>query len=105
MSLFLKADKARLANLEIKRSPGEGGWEGISGSDFNIDTDWAEYYVTFTPALDYPDTAFIGVWVAQETGEIWMDGARLSEGEYSAAAAVEPAAKLTTTWGSLKSSH
>lgn len=104
-ALFLKADKARQASLEMKRSPSEGGWEGITGADFDITTQWAEYYTTFTPTKDYPDTAFFGVWIAQVTGEVWVDGCRLSEGEYSPAAAVEPASKLTTTWGSLKANR
>jgi hypothetical protein len=104
-SVFLKADKNRQASLEMKRSPGEGGWEGITSGDFDITTEWAEYHVTFVPAIDYPDTAFFGIWIAQETGEVWVDGLRLSEGEYSAAAAVEPAAKITTTWGGLKAAY
>jgi len=101
-SVFLKADKDRMASLEVKRSPSEGGWEGISEADFNIGTEWAEYHVTFVPGKDYPDTAFLGIWIAQETGEVWVDGIRLDLGEYSAAASVEPSSKLTTTWGSLK---
>ena len=104
-SVFLKADKDRQASLEVKRSPGEGGWEGITDGNFNIGTEWAEYHVTFVPTNDYPDTAFFGVWIAQETGEVWVDGARVSEGEYSAAAAVEPAAKGATTWGRLKAAY
>lgn len=66
---------------------------------------WDEYFVTFTPEKDYPDTAFFGIWIAQETGEVWIDGLRLSEGEYQAAAAVEPAAKAATTWGGLKAAY
>ena len=101
-SVFLKADKNRQASLEMKRSPSEGGWEGITSGNFDITPDWAEYFVTFTPTIDYPDTAFFGIWVAQEAGEVWIDGLRLTEGEYQAASAVEPASKVTTTWGSLK---
>jgi hypothetical protein len=104
-SVFLKADKDRQASLEIKRSPSEGGWEGITGADFDIGTEWAEYHVTFVPEKDYPDTAFFGIWIAQETGQVWVDGARLSEGEYSAAAAVKPAAKISTTWSALKAAY
>ena len=104
-AVFLKADKARLASLEIKRSPSEGGWEGITAADFNITTEWAEYYATFVPAKDYPDTAFLGIWIAQETGQVWVDGVRLSQGEYSAAAAVKPVAKAATTWGRLKAAY
>lgn len=104
-SVFLKADKNRQASLEVKRSPSEGGWEGITSGDFDITTEWAEYHVTFVPEKDYPDTAFFGIWIAQETGQVWVDGTRLSEGEYSAAAAVEPVAKITTTWGRLRAAH
>ena len=104
-AVFLKADKNRPASLEMKRSPSEGGWEGITSGDFDNTTDWAEYFVTFTPENDYPDTAFFGIWIAQETGEVWIDGLRLSKGEYSAASDVEPADKAATTWGSLKAAY
>lgn len=104
-SLFLKADKARKASIEFKRSPAAGAWEGISSMDFDITTNWAEYYLTFKPVKDYPDLAFLGIWIAQVTGQVWVDGVRLGKGEYSAASAIEPKAKITTLWGVMKVEH
>ncbi len=77
--IFLKADRARQVSLEVKRSPSidGGAWEGIANADFNVTTDWAEYSMIVVPKKNYPDTAFIGVYMAQEIGEVWVDGVRL----------------------------
>ena len=89
VSVFLKADRNRWATLELKRSPSLGDWEGIATKEVEITTEWAEYHLTFVPTKDYSGTAFFGIWMAHTTGEVWIDGARLSQGEYSEASAVD----------------
>ena len=109
VDFFAKADVNRIINLEMKRSPGLGDWEGISGQDINITTEWAEYFYTFTCLKDYDQGAFLGFWLGQVTGEVWIDGVRLYWGEKQdredtvPQISVDANGKLVTRWAAIKS--
>jgi len=106
-----KADAKRIIALEVKRSPGQGDWEGITEIDINITDEWAEYSHSFTPGKDYKQTAFLGFWLGQVKGEIWIDGVRLYEGkkqereEFVPPKSVEAEGKLIATWAAIKATH
>ena len=108
VDFFAKADVKRIINLELKRSPGQGDWEGIASQDITINEEWDEYFINFTPSKDYEGTAFLGFWVAQFKGEVWIDGVRLYEGkkqereEIVPKPSVESNGKLVNTWAAIK---
>jgi hypothetical protein len=86
-AVFLKADKARKATVEVKRSISKGdSYECIANRKFDIGTRWADYHVTFVPEKDFPYGACFTVTLGHGTGQVWVDGPRLSKGEYSASA-------------------
>ena len=111
IDFFAKADAKRVISLEMKRSPGLGGWEGITSGDINITDEWAEYSHTFTSAKDYDQGAFLGFWFGQVKGEVWIDGARIYWGEkqdreeQQPQKSVDANGKLTTQWGAIKVVH
>jgi len=111
VDFFAKADVKRIIAIEVKRSPGEGDWEGITASDITITDEWAEYSHAFTPAKDYKQTAFFGFWLGQVKGEVWIDGVRIYEGkkqereEWVIPKSVEAKGKLITIWAAIKASR
>jgi len=106
-----KADAKRVIALEMKRSPGQGDWEGITELDIIITDQWDEYSHSFTPARDYDQTAFLGFWLGQVKGEVWIDGVRLYEGKKQEREdlvppkSVEADGKLITIWAAIKATH
>jgi len=108
VDFFAKADAKRVIALELKRSPGQGDWEGIAEQDITINEEWAEYFINFTPANDYEGATFLGFWVAQFKGEVWIDSARLYEGkkqereDIAPQQSVESNGKLVNTWAAIK---
>jgi hypothetical protein len=111
VDFFAKADAKRIIAIEVKRSPGEGDWEGITSSDITITDEWAEYSHTFTPGKDYKQTAFFGFWLGQVKGEVWIDGVRLYEGKKQeredlvTPKSVDANGKLITRWAAIKAVH
>jgi hypothetical protein len=111
VDFFAKADAKRIIDLEFKRSPGQGDWEGITDASINITDQWEEYFHSFTPAKDYKTTAFFGFWLGQVKGEIWIDGVRIYEGkkqereETVPPKSVQREDKLVTSWAAIKSVH
>jgi hypothetical protein len=108
VDFFAKADANRIISLEMKRSPALGDWEGITSKEVNITDEWAEYSHTFTCGKDYEQGAFLGFWLGQVKGEVWMDGARLYWGEkqdredIAPHKSVEATGKLITQWAAIK---
>ena len=108
VDFFAKADAKRIIALEVKRSPGLGEWEGITSKDINITDEWVEYSHTFTCGKDYDQGAFLGFWLGQVKGEVWIDSVRFYWGkkqdreEAQTPKAVEANGKLTAQWGAIK---
>ena len=101
-ALFFKSDPPVEINMkpELAADP----WTGYGESRQNLTSDWAEYYVEFTPDADV-NPASLTLHVAFDVATIWIDNARWYVGTYTPAelpTAVEPEGKLATTWGSLK---
>lgn len=110
VDFFAKADAKRIIALEMKRSPGQGDWEGITSSDITITDEWAEYSHTFTPGKEYKQAAFFGFWLGQVKGEVWIDGVRLYEGKKQGRdlipeKSVDANGKLITRWADIKAIH
>ncbi len=109
LDFFAKADVKRLIDIELKRSPGQGDWEGITDAGINITDKWEEYFHSFTPAKDYKQTAFFGFWLGQVEGEVWIDGVRIYEGKKQERKEITPpksvyaGGKLATRWASIRS--
>ncbi|HEX29542.1 TPA: hypothetical protein ENG04_05620 [Candidatus Poribacteria bacterium] len=109
VAFFAKAkDKPKTVTVEVKRSPSQGEWEGITEKDILVtEDDWHEYYLTFTPNKDYDKTAFLGFWLGADDTDIWIDFVRFYEGKYTPGKpqeemAVDSEGKLPTTWGEIK---
>jgi hypothetical protein len=110
IDFFAKVDAKRTIALEVKRSPALGDWEGITSSDIIITEEWAEYSVSFTPALDYEQGAFLGFWLGQVEGEVWIDSVRFYLGEKQDREVAQPEpprsvdanGKLITLWSAIR---
>ena len=105
LAAFLKAKKPIKINFkpELAQNP----WTGYGEKQFEIGTEWKEYYVT-TPVFDAEvKPAQITFHVAFDDGEFWMDAVRFFEGDYVEPeflqpSAVKPTDKLATTWAAVK---
>ena len=109
LTFWAKAEKPRVISIELKRSPGEGPWEGITEKDFTIQQDWAEYVHNFICKKDYDRTAFFAFWMAQDDPTVWIDFVSLYKGDYAniqpsgyVSRAVEAADKLPVAWAQIK---
>ena len=110
VDFFAKADIKRMIALEVKVSP-PLPYENITSSDINLTEEWTEYSHTFIPAKDYAGTAQVDFWLGLMTGEIWLDGVRVYEGDKQDREDVLPnisvkvEGKLITSWAAIKASH
>lgn len=113
LTFWAKAEANRPIGMEVKREPGGMPWQGVTGGDFDITTEWAEYTQSFTPEIDYPEEnglpAMLGYWLAADPATIWFDFVHIYEGPYveilpspTGPSAVQPTAKLTTTWAGIR---
>ncbi len=114
LTFWAKAEEERPIGMEIKREPGGGlPWQGVTGKDYVITTEWAEYTQSFTPEIDYPEEngmpAMLCFWLAEREVTIWFDFVYIYEDEYleiepsgKVQKAVRAAGKLTFTWAGIK---
>lgn len=85
-------------------------WTCYSSRKILLDsTEWKEYFDTFTAIADVEADMWVGLSIAQSDVDFWIDDFRFFEGEPKDEIgvdpekfAVEPARKLSTTWGELK---
>ena len=88
-------------------------WTGYHGVDISLtSTDWTEYFDTFTATADVEAAMWVGLSIAQSDVDFWIDDFRFFEGqpedeitEEPPKIAVNPAAKLASTWGGVKGNY
>jgi hypothetical protein len=113
LTFWAKAAEERPLGMEVKREPGGMDWQGVTGNDYIITTEWAEYTQSFTPEIDYPEEnglpAQLCFWLAEKEITIWFDFVHIYEDEYieiepsgKVRKAVRPAGKLAVTWAGIK---
>jgi hypothetical protein len=95
-------------SFQLQRDP----WDVFFNQTIQVDTEWTEYSVTFTPLVEN----FQDHWLAFQVGNtdtlVWFDDVRYFLGELDEEVgrepvqrAVYPEAKLTTTWAKVRSGH
>ncbi len=104
-NLWAKSETPRPVRMRILHQGDP--WNEYAVKDINLSEAWKEFFVTFTmPADDVNSRA--GIIMGGQKGDVWLDHLRLYEGEFvsdiedAAPQAVEPSAKLATTWASMK---
>jgi hypothetical protein len=104
ISAFLKGEEPRPMGMysELLVDP----WTKSPDENFDITTEWAEYWATGVP-LD--DVVGLGFRNRGSTVSYWIDGVRFYAGEYVPTdledvpqIAVTRKSKLATTWGDIK---
>lgn len=104
---WCKSEKPRTmsTSFQLMHDP----WTVFGNQTFNVDSEWKEYSMTFTPTVDN----FQDHWLAFQVGSsdilIWFDDVRYFLGEPKDEVGREPVkkavdqqAKLTTTWSRIK---
>ena len=106
---WCKAEKPR--NVEVSFQLQHDPWTVFTNRTFPVDTEWKEYSVTFAPTVDNFQDHWFAFHVADSDILIWFDDVRYFWGEPKDEAgrevekAVDPEAKLTTTWAQVKSGY
>ena len=104
---WCKAEKPRTLSVsfQLMHDP----WTGFHNQIFNVDTEWNEYSLTFTPNVDNFQDHWLAFQVANSNILVWFDDVRYFLGEPKDEVgrepmkkAVDPGAKLATTWGKMK---
>ncbi len=104
---WCKAEKPRTlsASFQLMHDP----WTVFFSQVFNVDTEWKEYSLTFTPTVDN----FQDHWLAFQVGNsdiwVWFDDVRYflgapedEVGREPVKQAVDPGAKLAITWAKVR---
>jgi hypothetical protein len=107
VAFWSKAEKPRVISMafQLMHDP----WTVFGNQNFNIETEWKEFSMTFTPSVDN----FQDHWLAFQVGNsdilIWFDDVRYFLGEPKDEVGREPIKqsvdqkeKLTTTWSKIK---
>ena len=86
----------------------ENPWTTYGSKPVTLKKEWDEYNLTFTQPVD-DDIVRVDFFLGTTEGDIWIDHARLYEGEYFNDGVrglperpVEPQSKLPITWGTIK---
>ena len=113
--------KGRKYTLSVWMMGGEGGeqvsisvlkhespWTNYGSKPITLENEWDEYNLTFTQPVD-DNMVRVDFFLGTTEGDIWIDHARLYEGEYFDDAIrglperpVESQSKLPVTWGIIK---
>ncbi len=105
-SVFLKAEEPYNLLLRVHVS---GTWDLFMEKRVNVQTEWAEYWVTGSPVQDM--TVQISICNTSGIMNYWADNAMFYEGEYVPTELdgqdkqVDALGKLATTWAATKSYH
>lgn len=107
VAFWCKAEKPR--NVSVSFQLQHDPWTVFHNQIFAVDTEWKEYSLTFTPAVDNFQDHWLAFQVADSDILIWFDDIRYFLGEPKDEVgrepmdqAVDPDAKLTTTWARIK---
>ncbi len=109
IAFYARIEKPRTVSISVQmqRDP----WTFYEGGDIRLDSEeWKEYSHTFAATADVTNDMWVGLAIAQEAVDFWLDDFRFFEGELKdeleppggEPETVNPAGKLTTVWGRLK---
>lgn len=104
-SVWAKAEKPRNTTMRIMHQGVP--WNVYASLVMNVTEIWSEFVITFTMPVDDVNSR-AGIIMGTDKTDVWLDHIRLYEGEHVQDVegvepqAVQPDAKLATTWSSLK---
>ena len=104
-NLWARSEKPRNVTMRIMHQGAP--WNVYAAKSINLSEDWKEFFITFEMPVDDVSSR-AGIIIGIEKVDVWLDHIRLYEGEYvsdiegAEPQAVEPTAKLATTWAVLK---
>ena len=104
-SLWAKAEKPRKTTMRIMHQGAP--WTVYTSLVMNVTEIWSEFILTFKMPVDDVNSR-AGIIMGTDKTDVWLDHIRLYEGEHVQDVegvepqAVQPDAKLATTWSSLK---
>ena len=107
-SVWAKAEKPRNTTMRIMHQGVP--WNVYASLVMNVTEIWSEFVITFTMPVDDVNSR-AGIIMGTDKTDVWLDHIRLYEGEHVQDVegvepqAVQPDAKLTTTWSSLKTRY
>ena len=109
VAFWARSEKPRAVSLSIQMQ--HDPWTFYQGGEFQLaGPDWAEYTLTFNATADVDRDMWVGLAIAQSDVDFWVDSFRFFEGELKdeiveegVPKAVDPKAKLSITWGDIKS--
>lgn len=103
---WTRSEKPR--NVEVSFQLQHDPWTVFFNQTFAVDKEWQEYSVVFTPNVDNFQDHWFAFHVADSDIPIWFDNVRYFLGEpkdeegSTLKQAVDPNAKLATTWGEIR---
>ncbi len=104
-SVWAKAENPRKTTMRIMHQGAP--WTVYSSLVMNVTEIWSEFILTFTMPVDDGNSR-AGIIMGTDKTDVWLDHIRLYEGEHVQDVegvephAVQPDAKLATTWSALK---
>lgn len=104
-SVWAKAENPRKTTMRIMHQGAP--WTVYSSLVMNVTEIWSEFILTFKMPVDDGNSR-AGIIMGTDKTDVWLDHIRLYEGEHVQDVegvephAVQPDAKLATTWSSLK---
>lgn len=107
-SVWAKAEKPRNTTMRIMHQGAP--WNVYASLIMNVTEIWSEFVITFTMPVDDVNSR-AGIIMGTDKTDVWLDHIRLYEGEHVQDVegvepqAVQPDAKLATTWSSLKTRY
>lgn len=108
VAFWAKAEEARVVELSVQMQ--QAPWDFFQGGDYNLTDEWTEYTTTFVANVDIDKTMWVGLAIAGDDVDFWIDDFRFWEGalddeirEDPRPKAVSPAGLLTTTWSDVRS--
>ena len=107
LSVWAKSDD-KPQPVELKVIKHQNPWTNYKTQAVTFTPEWKEFNVTFKQPEDDP-IGRVDIFLGRADGDVWIDHVRLYEGDYfndevreMPDEAVEPAAKLATTWANIK---
>ena len=107
LSVWAKSDD-KPQPVELKVIKHQNPWTNYKTQAVTLTPEWKEFNVTFKQPEDDP-IGRVDIFLGRADGDVWIDHVRLYEGDYfndevreMPDEAVEPAAKLATTWANIK---
>jgi len=110
IAFYAHAEKPRIVSISVQMQ--HDPWTFYEGGDIPLESgEWKQYSHTFTPTADVVNDMWVGLAIAQEAVDFWLDDFRFFEGELKdeleppggkTEFAVNPAGKLAAIWSQIK---